>query len=78
MQQGHIIHCQLGPERQLMKIHFKGGVFSHKKQCNSGLMRAGLYVVPFENKYCLNMVKKIIASVGLLLMLMPVLITLQS
>ena len=37
----------------------RGGVFSHKKQCNSGLMRAGLVcAIPFENKHYLNIVKK--------------------
>lgn len=59
MQQVLIIHCQMGPERQLNKIHFKEGVFSRKKQCNSGLMRAGLVcVLRFANKHCLNMAKK--------------------
>jgi hypothetical protein len=49
----------MGPECQLKKIHFKKGVFSHKKQCNSGLMGAGLVcVLLFANKHCLKRAKK--------------------
>jgi hypothetical protein len=50
----------VGAKMPVTENPLKVGVFSHKKQCNCGLIRAGLVcvcVLLFANRHCLNMAK---------------------